>query len=937
MRFIKSIKNFRQELLLLENKDQALSILRKKGLDEGNPNYQYLKDIIQNEFNNLNYLGLMCKYHFIQDVSLQEIKDLLPWLKENGGTLSKNPLSYKKFEDLKDEIIQIDNKQRVNTILRLMNKEQRELFSLKDKKFFEHALEIHKLGMNKDFVRKLFRYKTRDEIIGYMSEFIKEKSSDISYQIIIDKLKKLNTEVVYTDIDNGIIVAEILDFYSSNKIGSLDWCIVTSKSNWDYYTRGTRRQFFMWDFSLDRTESYFMIGFTTNDIGNITNIHDKFDENLKDSVPKKVTDILVKMDFSIDLFKYKLELIKKIDSDESLKRIGDLRNNDLIVVKVGDYGGFNKIKQHKWDYYDPTSIYSNTYVVFNFDKNVESFDFAYVVNSSEYEDGKKILDITDNSGKLSNELTGYLTEIEDLFIPKKTDEAFDQLKNEYLNKVEPIFKGSNIINNWRGKVEPINTSKDKGSTGKFWLFKLDNNDLFTNFTSERISTFDEREYDKIKKYNLYVLVDIERSFGDANFVRFIKTQHNDTEIKYHNKNDKLSKYTNDELPDDIKKLAEEKYIVIKTESDYREEIRKSQQEIFNKAERDYYDDRTDLYGKILFDFLIDSDVLNKEDYLEYDEENDEYVGEVPEDAHHRILIPDGSHYGNLLSFSIYTQKMAISGYSTDQVWAIGNDDECDKAAYDSQESLLDDIGYEGFREGYLDYYIDGEKMAEHLTEGEEDYYREDITENPSYYDLEKKMSEKDQIELEKREEELEKLSDRQTKIEENYEKYRKWYKKKSNEFFQLAKNAETEEEEEMFDKKIEELEKRFEKNEERFENLIGAITEKIDEVQEIIDELEDEDNWYYDEDEIEEKVEEYVNSKKEEIINDPMQYLKDMGYDGKAMREMIENYIDKDKLIKDMIRDDGRGNSLAGYDGTENEYLYTDEDGEQTYYIYRIN
>jgi DNA repair exonuclease SbcCD ATPase subunit len=282
--------------------------------------------------------------------------------------------------------------------------------------------------------------------------------------------------------------------------------------------------------------------------------------------------------------------------------------------------------------------------------------------------------------------------------------------------------------------------------------------------------------------------------------------------------------------------------------------------------------------------------------------------------------------------------MAISGYSTDQVWAIGNDDECDKAAYDSQESLLDDIGYEGFREGYLDYYIDGEKMAEHLTEGEEDYYREDITENPSYYDLEKKMSEKDQIELEKREEELEKLSDRQTKIEENYEKYRKWYKKKSNEFFQLAKNAETEEEEEMFDKKIEELEKRFEKNEERFENLIGAITEKIDEVQEIIDELEDEDNWYYDEDEIEEKVEEYVNSKKEEIINDPMQYLKDMGYDGKAMREMIENYIDKDKLIKDMIRDDGRGNSLAGYDGTENEYLYTDEDGEQTwYYIYRIN
>ena len=63
-------------------------------------------------FKNLNYLGLLTTYRFQQEVSMEELEDLLPWLRYNSNRLSKPVLQYKKFEELKDEIIQIDNKQK---------------------------------------------------------------------------------------------------------------------------------------------------------------------------------------------------------------------------------------------------------------------------------------------------------------------------------------------------------------------------------------------------------------------------------------------------------------------------------------------------------------------------------------------------------------------------------------------------------------------------------------------------------------------------------------------------------------------------------------------------------------------------------------------------------------------------------------------------------
>ena len=51
------------------------------------------------------------------------------------------------------------------------------------------------------------------------------------------------------------------------------------------------------------------------------------------------------------------------------------------------------------------------------------------------------------------------------------------------------------------------------------------------------------------------------------------------------------------------------------------------------------------------------------------------------------------------------------------------------------------------------------------------------------------------------------------------------------------------------------------------------------------------------------------------------------------MEREIENFIDQESFIEDVINSDGRGHSIASYDGEEDEVEYEGT----TYYIYRMN
>jgi hypothetical protein len=146
--------------------------------------------------------------------------------------------------------------------------------------------------------------------------------------------------------------------------------------------------------------------------------------------------------------------------------------------------------------------------------------------------------------------------------------------------------------------------------------------------------------------------------------------------------------------------------------------------------------------------------------------------------------------------------------------------------------------------------------------------------------------------------------------------------------------------------KIDELETEIEDLESELEDLdANDDSERIEEINKLVLHLESQkeglENIDYDERKeeiIERGREELREEKYDEIydeLDDPVEYfVENRGI--YTLTELIKNgpvFLDEDKMVSDMVSDDGRGNYLSSYDGDENEQEY---DGI-TYYIYRTN
>jgi hypothetical protein len=210
-------------------------------------------------------------------------------------------------------------------------------------------------------------------------------------------------------------------------------------------------------------------------------------------------------------------------------------------------------------------------------------------------------------------------------------------------------------------------------------------------------------------------------------------------------------------------------------------------------------------------------------------------------------------------------------------WLVATDEGADEYAYERVESLIDDIGYEGFNEGFVDNHIDGDRMADYY----EDWFREDVDNEPESY-LDEDIYGDDMELTSEAKEEIEKI------------------KETIGEF-----NDELEETDDPI--------------------MREEIEDKIQDLKSEIEELtDDEDSYEF----TEEAKERYVEGRMDDVRYDPVSFMRDYG-----MEREIENFIDQESFIEDVINSDGRGHTIASYDGSEEEIEYEGE----TYYIYRMN
>ena len=206
-------------------------------------------------------------------------------------------------------------------------------------------------------------------------------------------------------------------------------------------------------------------------------------------------------------------------------------------------------------------------------------------------------------------------------------------------------------------------------------------------------------------------------------------------------------------------------------------------------------------------------------------------------------------------------------------YAVGDDSMSDNAAYEQVKSLIEDIGYDGFTPGFYEWYIDGDEVGRYF----EDFFWDDVRSEPENH-----LDEDDRT-----------LTDEAVSLIEDLE-------------------------DEITDLKDELAFLEDEGQREDLELSIDEITENIENISEDEDYLE----WS------EETMEEYVTNKVSDVVDSPVEWLRDYG-----MEDSISDFINEEDFIEGVIQSDGRGNGLAGYDGIENEQV---EDGEW-YYIYRTN
>lgn len=238
------------------------------------------------------------------------------------------------------------------------------------------------------------------------------------------------------------------------------------------------------------------------------------------------------------------------------------------------------------------------------------------------------------------------------------------------------------------------------------------------------------------------------------------------------------------------------------------------------------------------------------------------------------IIPTGETYYGLDTFEVLAD-----GFDG-RVYAIGTEYDAEKAALQYVEDLIDDIGYDGFRESFLEEHIDETYLRRYVY----DFYYDDLNTEPDAYidDEYRDLSDSQEEEISRKERTISKL-----------------------------------------ESQISSLEDRLDGEDD------DDINEKIEEFTEMISELEDEIEEIKNDPEgdfPDEIIEKEIQSRVEDAMYDPQEWMRNYGLN-------IKDFIDEKGFIQAVVDADGIGETLNRYDGSADLMGVNNE----TFYVMRID
>jgi len=344
---ISSIKNF----ILFENIQQAKSILNKKGLDsKTEKNYN---DIVK-MFNNLpNLIGKFVEFNYIDNVPMENIKNVANWILNNRQIVSKLPnniLNYKDFEKLEDDIEKLNRNQLIkkfyNSLYRSM-KEEIDKMENRDN-FDELAYNFMKLPeeLKKNFTPlKYFEVNniSLKDFMNALSSYIENNTVNSDKESILKIINEYKDKIKIVYDKDNVLVIQSNDKEVIKKLGSQSWCIVYSADHYQevYFGYGKgNTQYIIFDFNLPSTSSNSLYGITIDENGNTMYgaCQDKYNRG------KEFDSILDTIGIPKDIIKPDKDIIKEKETLKEFETI--LKESSLIdilnYIKNNDMKNINK-------------------------------------------------------------------------------------------------------------------------------------------------------------------------------------------------------------------------------------------------------------------------------------------------------------------------------------------------------------------------------------------------------------------------------------------------------------------------------------------------------------------------------------------------------------------------------------------------------------------
>lgn len=521
---------------------------------------------------------------------------------------------------------------------------------------------------------------------------------------------------------------------------------------------------------------------------------------------------------------------------------------------------------------------------------------------------------------------------------KKFEKISSNLPKTDINQYETLAELTSAITDYENKSRR-NVKKVEGGNvvyddGRFFVVNPLNHEASCYYgKGTKWCTAAETDT-HFKKYNddgkLFYIIDRSKSTNDPNYKVALLRKFDGEKLYYNAKDEQIRSgweigseilekmlsnitgYLQQEFPEQIKIYSDIE--AAKKEKQRLERLREQQrvQQLRNAAqerrdenewELDDYTSREGLRAHALLKYLVengDVNVLSNEDLIkiqttkdeierlnaEYDASEDPRVDLLDEievleseleeysdyiDVYN--IIPSGVYY-DTVEFEVIDSPVEGNRY------AVGNDKEMQDSAYEYIESLIDDIGYEGFNSGFARQFIDTDAVVGYA----EDFYNHDVYDSPeSYFDDDQRMlsdAQEEKIEILKR-----RISNIETQVT----------------YLEGLMDGE---------------------NDDQLQKKIDELNDASSDYEIEIGEIEEDPDGNFPDELIEDKVEELLR----DVKYDPESFISDFGLNW-------NEFIDKDEFIQGVIDADGYGHTINSYDGSADEVYVNDE----LFYVMRID